>query len=190
MPQSRREFLAAAAALWSAAALRAQQHQHAHPSDEKVPYKFSFLDAGERKTLRVLMDRIVPADDRSSGALEACVDEYVDFILIHADASLQETWHKGLKRYGEAITGKSPDEVDKFLEKQARNEFSPANDDETFFVLLKGAVTEGFYTSEQGIKNELGYKGMTFLLDFEGCTHPVHQIPAGWHPMLRDRKET
>src|SRR5438105_15312739 len=134
MPQSRREFLATAAALWSAAVLRAQEHQHAHLRDEKVPYKFSFLDADERKTLRVLMDRIVPADDRSSGALGACLDEYVDFILVHADAPLQETWHKGLKRYGEAIAAKSPDEVDKFLEKQARNEFVPANDDETFFI--------------------------------------------------------
>lgn len=190
MPQSRREFLATAAALWSAAALRAQQHQHALPSDEKVPYKFSFLDADERRTLRVLMDRLVPADDRSSGALGACVDEYVDFILMHADAPLRETWHKGLKRYGEAIAGKSPDEVDKCLEKQARNEFSPANDDEAFFILLKAAVTEGFYTSEQGIKNELGYKGMTFVLDFEGCTHAVHESPPGWHPMLRERKET
>jgi hypothetical protein len=179
-----------AAALWSAAALRAQQHQHAHASDERVPYKFSFLDADERKTFRMLMDRIVPVDDRSSGALGACVDEYVDFILVHADAPLQETWHKGLKRYGEAMAGKSPDEVDTFLEKQARNEFSPANDDEAFFILLKSAVTEGFYTSEQGITNELGYKGMTFVLDSEGCTHSVHPIPAGWHPMLRDRKET
>jgi hypothetical protein len=190
MTQSRREFLASAAALWSAAGLRAQQHQHAHPSHERVPYKFAFLDADERKTLRVLMDRIVPADDRSSGALGACVDEYVDFILVHADAPLQETWHKGLKGYGEAIAGKSPDELDKFLEKQARNEFSPANDDEAFFILLKSAVTEGFYTSEQGITNELGYQGMTYMLDFEGCTHAVHEIPAGWHPMLRDRKET
>ncbi|MGI8962268.1 MAG: gluconate 2-dehydrogenase subunit 3 family protein [Bryobacteraceae bacterium] len=190
MPQSRREFLATAAALWSAAALRAQQHQHAHPSNEKALYTFAFLNGGERRTLRVLMDRIVPADDRSSGALGAYVDEYIDFILLHADASLQETWRKGLKGHGEAIVGKSGHEVDTFLEQQAQNEFSPASDDEAFFILLKSAVTEGFYTSEQGINNELGYKGMTFVLDFQGCTHASHRTPEGWHPMLRDRKET
>ena len=189
MPQSRREFLATAAALWSGAVLRAQEHQHAHPPNEKTPYSFAFLNAGERKTLRVLMDRIVPADDRSSGALGACVDEYVDFILVHAEAPLEQTWHEGLKRYGEAIAGNSSSEVDTFLQQQARNEFSPANDDEVFFILLKAAVTEGFYTSEQGIANELGYKGMAFVLDFEGCTHASHHIPDGWHPMLRDRKE-
>ena len=177
MLQSRREFVSAAAALWSTAALRAQQHQHAHPSSGKAPYKFSFFDAGERRTLRVLMDRIVPADERSSGALGACVDEYVDFILLHADAPLQETWHKGLERYGEAIAGKSLDQVDQFLEQQARNEFSPATDEEAFFVLLKAAVNEGFYTSEEGIVNELGYKGMAFALDFQGCTHASHPIP-------------
>jgi gluconate 2-dehydrogenase gamma chain len=190
MAQSRREFLATAAALWSAAALRAQQHQHAHPSNKKALYRFAFLNAAERRTLRVLMDRIVPADDRSSGALGACVDEYVDFILVHADPPLQETWRKGLKGYGEAIAGSSLDQVDRFLEQQARNEFSPATDDEAFFVLLKAAVTEGFYTSEQGIVNELGYKGLTFALDFDGCPHASHHIPDGWHPLLRDRKET
>jgi hypothetical protein len=190
MAQSRREFLATAAALWSAAVLRAQQHQHAHPSNKKAPYTFGFLDANERRTLRGLMDRIVPADDRSSGAVGACVDEYVDFILVHADPPLQETWSKGLKGYGEAIAGNNLDEVDRFLEQQARNEFSPATDNEAFFVLLKAAVTEGFYTSEQGIVNELGYKGLTFALDFEGCTHSSHHVPDGWHPMLRSRKET
>lgn len=189
MPQSRREFLATAAALWAAAALRAQQHQHEHPPDERSPYQFSFLSEQERRTLRVLMERIVPADDRSSGAIGACVDEYVDFILFHADVPLQKTWRTGLKRYAEAIPSNSPGQVDGFLGRQAENEFAPATDDETFFILLKSALTEGFYTSKEAINNELGYKGMGFLLDFEGCTHASHHVPEGWRPMLRERKE-
>jgi hypothetical protein len=190
MPQSRREFLAKAAALWSAALLRAQQHQHEHPSDQRRPYQFAFLNEEERRPLRVLMDRIVPADNRSSGALGARVDEYVDFILLHADVPLQELWRKGLKRYAGAIAGTSAEQVDRFLEQQARNEFAPATDDEAFFILLKSAVTEGFYTSKEAILNELGYQGMAFVLDFEGCTHTSHHVPEGWHPMLRERKET
>jgi hypothetical protein len=189
MSQSRREFLREAAALWAAAALRAHEHQHAESATERTVYKFGFLDGQERKTLRRLMDRIVPADDRSSGALGACVDEYVDFILVHADAPLQETWRKGLKGYGEAIAGSGPNDVDRFLAQQARNEFSPTSDDETFFILLKAAVTEGFYSSKEGIVDELGYKGMAFVLEFEGCTHASHRVPEGWRPMLRDRKE-
>jgi len=190
MPPSRREFLATAAALWSAAVLRAQQHQHEHPSGQRSPYEFAFLDGEERRALRVLMERIVPADSRSSGAIGACVDEYVDFILLHADFPLQQTWRKGLKRYAGAIAASTPDQVDTFLQEQARNEFAPATDDEAFFVLLKSAVTEGFYSSKEGILNELGYKGMAFVLDFEGCTHATHDVPEGWHPMLRERKET
>jgi hypothetical protein len=190
MPHSRREFLREAAALWAAAALRAHEHEHPQSADERSLYSFAFLDGQERKTLRTLMDRIVPADDRSSGALGACVDEYVDFILVHADAPLQETWRKGLKRYGQAVAGTGANEVDKFLAQQARNEFEPATDNETFFILLKAAVTEGFYTSKEGIVNELGYKGMAFVLDFQGCSHASHHVPEGWHPMLRDRKES
>lgn len=190
MPHSRREFLREAAALWAAAALRAHEHQHAESAAEGTLYKFAFLDGQQRKTLRTLMDRIVPADDRSSGALGACVDEYIDFILVHADTTLQETWHKGLKRYGDAVSGDGATDVDQFLEKQARNEFAPATEDEAFFVLLKAAVSEGFYTSKVGILNELGYKGMAFVLDFQGCSHASHHVPEGWHPMLRDRKES
>lgn len=89
MPHSRREFLRETAALWAAAALRAHEHQHAQSPDAKTLYKFVSLDGEERRTLRVLMDRIVPADDRSSGAVGACVDEYIDFILAHADAGDQ-----------------------------------------------------------------------------------------------------
>jgi len=189
MRQSRRELLASAAGLWAAAVLRAQEQHHMEAADERRPYKFAFLNAEERNTLRTFMGRLIPADDRSSGAIGAGVDEYVDFILGYADAQLQEAWRRGLKRYGEAAAGSSPNEVDRFLENQARNEFAAATDDETFFVLLKAAVTEGFYTSKEGIVNELGYKGMAFVLDFEGCTHVSHHVPEGWHSRLRARKE-
>jgi hypothetical protein len=34
---------------------------------------------------------------------------------------------------------------------------------------------DGYYTSEIGIKQELKYKGNTYLKEFKGCTHPEHQ---------------
>ncbi len=171
--------------------LRAQDHHHSAlpiPTQAK-PYTFVWLNKEQRETVRLLMSRIIPADERSPGALGAKVDEYIDFVLSHADAAVRNTWKQGLGDYRDGTEGKSDSEVDRFLENQARNEFSPTNDHETFFVILKAVVAEGFYTSEVGINQELGYKGISFLLDFPGCTHTTHRAPDNWHPILRQPKD-
>ncbi len=180
----------ATAALWQAAVLRAQEHSHSsEPAHEATPYNFVFFKEDQKETLRLLMAQLIPADERSPGAEGAKVDEYIDFVLLHADPQVQKTWSTGLARYRAATAGKSAAEVHSFLEKQALQEFAPASDDETFFVILKAVVTEGFYTSAAGINQELGYKGLTFLMDFKGCTHSSHHAPEDWHPILRQPKE-
>jgi len=189
-PKSRRDFIVTVGVLWQTAVLRAYEHSHSSDSARATaPYTFAFLKKQQRETLRSLMARIIPADERSPGAVGARVDEYVDFVLLHADRDVQQTWQSGLSRYGAATAGQSAAELDSFLEKQAVHEFAPRNDDETFFVILKAVIAEGFYTSEVGINQELGYKGMTFLMDFPGCTHSSHHAPEGWHPILRQPKE-
>jgi hypothetical protein len=187
MTNTRREFLLAAGALWRAAVASARQHHQLAPASVQ-PYTFTFLEPGSRETLRTLMDRIAPADERSAGAVGARVDEYIDFILTHAERALQQQWQTGLIRYRASIQGHSPMDVDAFLTKQAENEFRPRTEDERFFVLLKYAVIEGFYTSEEGITKELGYQGMGFVLDFKGCTHERHDAPDGWKPLLQQQK--
>jgi hypothetical protein len=180
----RREFLAVAVSLWKVASLRAQQDLRADSSSRK--YKdFIFFDEHRRDILRRLMDRMVPPDERSAGAAGAEVDKYIDFVLAHADPALQKAWREGLDRFGLAIGSKEGPGIDAFLSEQAAGEFSPRTDDEGFFVYLKTAVTEGFFTSREGIEKELGYKGMTFEMDFPGCTHPEHTVPSGYKPLLR-----
>jgi Gluconate 2-dehydrogenase subunit 3 len=179
---NRREFVLTSLGLWQAAALQAQHH-HEAALQTAADYRFTFLNPAMRQTLRVAMDLMIPADERSGGALAAKTDEYVDFILAHADPKLQETWREGLARLAKAKN------ADEFLSVQARKEFSPETDDEAFFVLLKQAVTAGFYTSAEGIENELGYQGMTFALEFAGCTHSEHQAPGDWKPWLRQRSD-
>jgi len=187
---SRRSFLLAAAALWQSSRLRAYQHRHElEPGQNQNPYRFSFLDDVQRGTLRSLLSRIVPADERSTGAVGAKVDQYVDFVLSHADNTTKDLWRNGLTRYAAAIGGKTSDGIDLFLEEQSQHEFAPKTADQIFFVLLKTATVEGFYTSEEGIDHELGYKGMTFLLDFNGCTHTQHVAPEGWRPTLRQPED-
>jgi hypothetical protein len=40
---------------------------------------------------------------------------------------------------------------------------------------MKGLTVDGYYTSEAGLKQELGWHGNTFLTEFKGCDHPEHQ---------------
>jgi gluconate 2-dehydrogenase subunit 3-like protein len=57
----------------------------------------------------------------------------------------------------------------------SKNEMKPQTLEERFFRTIKNMTIDGYYTSEIGIKQELQYKGNTYLKEFKGCTHPEHQ---------------
>jgi glucoside 3-dehydrogenase (cytochrome c) hitch-hiker subunit len=44
-----------------------------------------------------------------------------------------------------------------------------------FFQAIKSMTITGYYTSEVGVRQELGDDGMLFFTEFKGCTHPEHQ---------------
>lgn len=172
---SRRHFLTLAA-LWCRALKAAQAHAHSTAATSAIAYKFTFLKELERSRLMELADVLIPADDRSGGAKGARVDEYIDFVLTHAAPALQKCWRDGLRWMTIAK-----------LPRAAANEFEPKSREDQFFVLLKAAAVEGFYTSQEGISKELGYQGLGFLRAFAGCTHETHMAPEGFRPRLRAR---
>ena len=44
-----------------------------------------------------------------------------------------------------------------------------------FFLALKSMTISGYYTTEIGLRQELGEDGRMMLPAFVGCTHPEHQ---------------
>jgi hypothetical protein len=164
---TRRTFLQLATAWWSAAALQAQQQ----PA--------TFLNPTELETLRRLTNILIPADERSGGANAAKVELYIDGVLAHANPALQKTWRAGIKRFEKADEPK--------LQKIAANELTPRTQDERFFVLLKDATVEGFYTSQEGILKELGYRGYSHLREFPAADMSLVKVPPGYHARLRER---
>lgn len=173
---SRRDLLGAAAAMWAAAV--AEAHEHAS-SAQAATYSFRFLSRKEIAILQRLAAILIPSDDRSGGAAAARVEEYVDTVLAHGREPLRKAWRSGLKRFAKA------DEA--ALKKHAANEFRPRSVDERFFVLLKDAIVEGFYTSREGIEKELGYKGYTFLREFPAADVSDVRRAADYTPLLRER---
>jgi len=165
------------AALWAAAVVRA--HEHAAPPAESAAYRFAVLNAREAASLRRLTAILIPADERSGGAPAAKVDEYVDHVLRFATAPVRKAWRDGLRRFAKK------DEA--ALRVVAANEFQPRTPDERFFVMLKDAAVEGFYTSREGIEKELGYRGYTYLREFPLANMAEVKRPPDYRPMLRQR---
>ena len=74
--------VAAGYALSEARAERAHDHVHARDgASEEAPFERRFFDDHEWATVRVLSDLVIPADDRSGGATDAKVPEFIDVIL-------------------------------------------------------------------------------------------------------------
>ena len=125
--------------------------QHEHP-DTSVPlaYATRVFSEDEMKRVASLVDLIIPRTD-TPGASDAHVPEFIDRKL-SLDADLKERFLTGLRSFDGVLTDENP-----------------------FCKLLKGLTVDGYYTSKEGLTQELGWHGNTFLTEFEGCTHADHQ---------------
>ena len=135
------------------------------------------LSPREFETLELLVEAIIPTDDRSPGAREARVADYIDLLLSESEHELALQWIGGLAaldreavtRFGAPLLRLTPEQVDAILADISRNERQPDTPLERFFVMTKQATVRGYYSSEIGIHRELRYKGNQYLQTFVGC---------------------
>jgi hypothetical protein len=135
------------------------------------------LSASQFATLEAFVDAIIPTDDRSPGAKQARVADYIDLLLAESKSELTLQWLGGLaaldaaaaKRFNAPFARLNAAQVDAMLADISRNERNPKTPLESFFVMTKEATIHGYYTSKIGIEQELRYKGNKFLREFVGC---------------------
>lgn len=135
------------------------------------------LSAQQFATLEALVEAIVPADERSGGAREARVADYIDLLLSESDESVALQWIGGLSELDEEAATRfqrpfaklDAAQTDAILAAISANESDPRTPLESFFVTTKQATISGYYTSEIGIHRELRYRGNKFLNEFVGC---------------------
>lgn len=135
------------------------------------------LSGEQFATLEALVEAILPADERSPGAREARVADYIDLLLSEADEPVRREWLLGLQaldaealaRFGAAFARLPVEQTERLLGDLARNEADPGTPLEAFFKTTKNATIRGYYTSEIGIHRELRYKGNQRLAAFVGC---------------------
>jgi hypothetical protein len=105
------------------------------------------------------------------------VAAYIDSQLAEAwDEQDRTSWRQGLARIEQLARASSgtpflqspADQRVALLTRIAANESKPKTPDELFFVELKSRVVQAYYTSEIGIKQEMEYKGNSYLAEFVG----------------------
>jgi len=135
------------------------------------PHPTSFFSIDQKATISALADLIIPADEVSPGAKAAGVERYVDFIVANASPEDQKAWVDGLRaldetsrtKFGSEFRALPAGQQDQLLAEIAGEEASPRTGAGRFFVRVKHAVAEGFYTSKIGLQDDLKYQGNTYV---------------------------
>jgi gluconate 2-dehydrogenase gamma chain len=144
-------------------------------------YKPTFFTPHEYETVQLLSELIIPADDRSGGAKDAGVPEFMDFTMVDQPAR-QVSMRGGLawldvecqRRFDKTFVAASSAQRAEVLDDLSTyGELKPGlTHGQTFFRSFRDLTASGFWTSKMGI-TDLGYVGNMALGDWSGCPPEV-----------------
>lgn len=139
------------------------------PAQAQTAHQPRNVTASQFRLLTILVDMIIPPSD-TPGAAAAGVDRIIDEALVASDHRRDDVMN-GLAMLEEADFG-SMDEESRV---RLLTEYSQdTGAQRRFFRALKELTVQGYYTTEIGLVEELGYKGNDFLREFPGCQHQEH----------------
>jgi hypothetical protein len=156
---------------------------HFHPCvpRQEGAWKPQFLHEPELETVTSLAERIIPETD-TPGARRALVHQYIDFVLAQGVAADRERFREGLawldrrcvSLFGTPFARLEAAKQDEILRRLSGTPSSEEPTGVSFFSEVKRLSVDGYYRSEAGMTEELGFEGRTFLAEWKGCTHPEH----------------
>ncbi len=160
----------------------AKPHAAKAATSAHTTYQRQILDEHEWKTVSVLSDWIIPADEKSGSATQAGVPEFIDDWLAFKRGMLLAEIRGGLtwldmechRQFGHAFVDCSKEQQKQMLDriaypKKAAPDDAPAV---AFFNSLRSLVVSGFYSSEMGVK-DLPYLGNQMVAEWTGCPGEV-----------------
>jgi gluconate 2-dehydrogenase gamma chain len=186
---SRRDLLRAAAVaplafvpFTSADGARAALHALAALEDQAqgAPYKPKYFKPDEWKEVRVLVDLIIPRDERSGSATEAGVPEFMDWICNEYPSY---SWVREALRWLDGFAYDTHSQAFARLPDKHRRELLdqiawPAKarpdlrEGVNHFNRLRDFTASGFFSSRMGVK-DLQYIGNVALPEWPGCPKPA-----------------
>ena len=163
----------------------AQAHAHAAASPVATQgWAPRVLTARQNTTVITLTELIIPETD-TPGARAAGVNRFIDGVLHEATPPDRDRFVRGLAwiderstaLFGRAFADAGVAQQTTLLTRLADADNTDAGDRPgvEFFRAIKSMTISGYYTTEIGLRRELGDDGRLMLAEFEGCTHPEHQ---------------
>ncbi len=146
-------------------------------ADEFQP---AFFTPHEYETVRVLVDLIIPRDERSGSATDAKVPEFMDFMMADRDTKPEgrRAMRDGLvwldreshQRSGRSFVEASDRQRAALLDEIAwPGRAKPAMQSGViFFNIFRDLTASGFWSSEMGVK-DLQYRGNAVVPEWRGC---------------------
>ncbi|WP_103020279.1 gluconate 2-dehydrogenase subunit 3 family protein [Salinibacter altiplanensis] len=167
---------------------REQQSQSAPTQPEPQDYDRRLFTDHEHETVCVLVDWIIPADDRSGSATDAGVPAFIDFILTDEalpDRDEQQAAFRGglawvdytcLDRHDAPFIECTEAQQQALLDDIAWPEAAgpTMRPGVEFFNSLRDLTASGFFSSEMGME-DLQYQGNQFVAEWTGCPDRVIQ---------------
>ncbi len=142
-----------------------------------APFTPKFFTAHEWESVRVLVDLIIPRDERSGSATDAGVPEFMDFIMMEYPRQ-QTAIRGGLawidaecdRRFGKTFAACTNAQRTNLLDDiawpaRAKPEVSQGV---AFFNRFRDLTASGFWSSRMGVA-DLKYQGNTYVPEWTGC---------------------
>ena len=162
---------------WAPESVREAAAQARETLARGAPYEPKHFTAHEWDTVRLLVDLIIPKDDRSGSATDAAVPEFMDFML-GDDPDLETPIRGGLAwldhecddRWSKTFVACSDAERIALLDdiawpKKAKPQHAAGV---AFFNSFRDLTASGFFSSKLGVQ-DLRYLGNTFVAEWKGC---------------------
>jgi gluconate 2-dehydrogenase gamma chain len=171
----------AAALVWTPAEAR-QAHEHAdaaraQAAKQALPFKPKFFTAHEYATVSVLVDLIIPKDERSGSATDAGVPQFMDFMMI--DQPRRQVAMRGglalIDRLSADRVGKRFVSATDRERRQVLDEIAYTSNTDpglrhavVFFSSFRDLTASGFWSTKMGVA-DLRYQGNVFVDEWNGC---------------------
>jgi len=172
---------AAAALVWTDVEAR-QAHEHAdaaraQAATQATPFKPRFFTTHEYATVGVLVDLIIPRDERSGSATDAGVPQFMDFMMIDQPRR-QVAMRGGLALVDRLATDRAGRRLVSCTDRERRLLFDEiaytSNPDRglsqviAFFSSFRDLTASGFWSTKMGVA-DLQYQGNVFVSEWNGC---------------------
>lgn len=157
---------------------------HAQARQAAAAWKPKVLTPAQNTAVVALSEVIIPQTE-TAGAKAAKVNEFIDGALSGTSAANRDKFLTGLtwvdaratKDFGKPFASATAEQQTALLTTLSAPAAmdGPDRPGAEFFTAIKAMTITGYYTSEIGMREELGDNGQMFFAEFKGCTHPEHQ---------------